>query len=35
MDKKPYEKPSTEIVNLELEQPILGASNIGDGGYWG
>ncbi len=32
-----YEKPESEIIELELEQPILQASgpDFGDGGYWG
>lgn len=35
--KEPYEKPVSEIVNLELEQPILTASapNFDNGGFWG
>ncbi len=36
-NKETYVKPESEIVNLELEQPILQASgpNFEDGGYWG
>lgn len=35
--KEIYVKPQAEIVNLELEQPILAASapNFGNGGQWG
>lgn len=38
--KKTYIKPESEIINLELEQPILsGSGTLGpdydDGGYWG
>lgn len=35
--KEAYIKPESEIVELELEQPILTASapNFDDGGYWG
>ncbi len=34
--KKPYVKPEIEILNLELDQPILtGSYDFGDGGYWG
>lgn len=35
--KATYEKPETEIIELELEQPILQASgpNWGNGGTWG
>ncbi|MDE5881888.1 MAG: hypothetical protein K2H60_09175 [Muribaculaceae bacterium] len=39
--KETYVKPSSEIVNLELEQPILsgssipgGAPDFTDGGTW-
>lgn len=34
--KEIYVKPESEIINLELEQPILSGSgsNFGDGGYW-
>ncbi len=34
--KKPYVKPEFEVVNLELEQPILTASAPGfdNGGVW-
>lgn len=39
--KEPYIKPESEIVKLELEQPILSGSNptgngsdFGDGGFW-
>ena len=32
--KEPYQKPESEIVDLELEQPVLGASNIPSGGHW-
>lgn len=37
MGKEPYVKPISEIVNLELEQPILSASapDYGNGGFWG
>ncbi len=36
--KEPYVKPEAEIVNLELEQPILVSSgdyDFGNGGFWG
>lgn len=35
--KKTYEKPEFEVVNLELEQPILSGSapNFDNGGNWG
>lgn len=35
--KEQYVKPESEIVKLELEQPILTASapNFGSGGHWG
>lgn len=35
--KEPYEKPESEIVNLELEQPILSGSSddFGNGGVFG
>ncbi len=35
--KEPYVKPESEIVNLELEQPILSGSapDFGNGGRWG
>lgn len=35
--KEKYVKPESEIVELELEQPILQASgsDFGNGGYWG
>lgn len=37
--KKPYVKPSIEIIDLELEQPILSGSgndyDFGNGGRWG
>ncbi|MDE6017552.1 MAG: hypothetical protein K2G85_01935 [Muribaculaceae bacterium] len=35
--KETYVKPESEIVELELEQPILGGSapNWEDGGTWG
>lgn len=35
--KEKYIKPESEIINLELEQPILSGSgsDFGDGGYWG
>ena len=35
--KETYMKPVSEIVDLELEQPILDASapDFGNGGRWG
>lgn len=35
--KEPYIKPESEIVDLELEQPILtgSAPDFGNGGRWG
>ena len=35
--KEPYLRPESEIVNLELEQPILSGSapDFGNGGRWG
>ena len=35
--KEPYVKPQSEIVELELEQPILSGSapDFGHGGRWG
>lgn len=35
--KEPYVKPQSEIVELELEQPILSGSapDFGNGGRWG
>ena len=33
--KETYIKPESEIVNIEVEQPILSASDFGDGGYFG
>lgn len=40
--KEPYVKPESEIINLELEQPILSGSgtpgsadDFTDGGRWG
>lgn len=35
--KETYIKPKSEIIHLELEQPILKASgsDFSDGGYWG
>ena len=35
--KEKYVKPESEIVELELEQPILTASgpDFGNGGFWG
>ncbi len=34
--KKAYVKPEFEVVNMELEKPLLDASapNFGDGGIW-
>lgn len=35
--KEKYVKPESEIVDLELEQPILNASgtDFDNGGFWG
>lgn len=37
--KEPYVKPESEVVELELEQPILSGSgtapDFGPGGFWG
>lgn len=37
--KEPYVKPESEVVALELEQPILSGSgtapDFGPGGFWG
>ena len=33
--KEKYVKPESEIINIEVEQPILSASDFGDGGYFG
>lgn len=35
--KETYVKPVSEIVNIEVEQPILSGSapDFGDGGRWG
>lgn len=33
--KREYIKPESEIENLEMEQPMLSASDFNDGGYWG
>lgn len=35
--KKIYVKPESEIINIEVEQPILDASttNFTNGGGWG
>ena len=33
--KETYEKPVSEISNIDGEQPILTASDFGDGGYFG
>ncbi len=35
--KEPYVKPISEIVELELEQPLLQSSapDFGNGGTWG
>lgn len=35
--KETYIQPKSEIVKLELEQPILtgSAPGFGDGGFWG
>ncbi len=37
--KKPYVKPNFEVVNMELEKPLLSASgngsDFGDGGVFG
>ena len=35
MTKETYVKPESEIINIEVEQPILTASDFGDGGYFG
>lgn len=37
MTKETYVKPESEIINIELEQPILSGSadNYGNGGRWG
>lgn len=39
MTKETYVKPESEIINLEVEQPILSASSPdfigGDDTYWG
>lgn len=38
MTKETYVKPESEIINIEVEQPILTASAPafdGDGNYWG
>lgn len=38
MTKEIYVKPESEIINIEVEQPILGASGSdfdGDGNYFG
>ena len=37
MTKEKYVKPESEIINLEVEQPILSGSapDFGDGGRWG
>ncbi len=34
--KKPYVKPNFEVVNIELEKPLLSASapDYGDGGIF-
>lgn len=38
--KETYIKPESEIINIEVEQPILSGSgtygpDYDDGGYWG
>lgn len=35
--KEPYIKPESEIIDIELEQPILSGSapNFDNGGRWG
>ncbi len=35
--KETYVKPESEIINIEVEQPILSASapDFGNGGRWG
>ena len=35
--KETYDKPVSEIINIEVEQPILSGSapDFGNGGRWG